>query len=58
VVDQSLDMTPAQLLERPVSDLTALDFDVENASDPVLIGGVGSLPPRMALRPEREVATD
>ena len=41
VVDQGEGVAAAQLAHRPVLEGDALDLDVEDAADPVLVGRVG-----------------
>lgn len=58
VVDQGKRVAPTQLAHRPLLQRQALDLDLEDAADPVLVGGVGPLRPRMLRRPGREVLAE
>jgi hypothetical protein len=55
VVDQGEGMAAAKLAQRPSLQRDALDLNLEDAADPVLVGRVGSLRARMAGRPGGEV---
>lgn len=55
MVDQGEGMAVAQIAEGPVLEGYALDLHVDDAGDPVLIGGIGSLGARMLLGPGGEV---
>jgi hypothetical protein len=55
VVDQGEGVAAAQLVHRPVLQGDALNLDVGDAGDPVLVGRVGPLGSRVALDPGGEV---
>lgn len=55
VVDQGEGVPSAQLPHRPLLERHALDLDLEDAADAVLVGRVRALRAWVASRPSREV---
>jgi hypothetical protein len=58
VVDQGQGVTAAQLAHRPLLQRQSLDLDLEDATDPMLVGGVGPFRPRVLSRPGGEVLAE